>query len=151
MRLQKKHHVKNYDYEPASSHSTVSITTGGRLRSDIRPDRIAEVIEEVAHWRKANAIHKWFVDTVQNGVDNCATYYVSSDQLDDLLDLVTLVIDEPRTAPDRLPAYEGFFYGTNDYDESYFSDLEYTRDMLSELLDEHEGRTETDYAYCSSW
>lgn len=26
---------------------------------------------EVAYWRKANAVHKWFVDTVQNGEDDC--------------------------------------------------------------------------------
>ena len=24
-----------------------------------------------AYWRKANAIHKWFVDNVQDGEDNC--------------------------------------------------------------------------------
>jgi len=33
--------------------------------------------EEVGYWRKANHIHKWFVDNVQNGVDECLTYQVS--------------------------------------------------------------------------
>lgn len=27
--------------------------------------------EEVGSWCKANAIHKWFVDNIQNGVDDC--------------------------------------------------------------------------------
>ena len=26
---------------------------------------------QIASWRKANAIHKWFVDNVQDGVDDC--------------------------------------------------------------------------------
>ena len=27
--------------------------------------------EYVAYWRKANSVHKWFVDHVQNGEDDC--------------------------------------------------------------------------------
>jgi hypothetical protein len=27
--------------------------------------------EEVGYWRKANHIHKWFVDHIQNGIDDC--------------------------------------------------------------------------------
>ena len=27
--------------------------------------------EQVAYWRKANAVHKWFVDHVQDGEDDC--------------------------------------------------------------------------------
>ena len=29
------------------------------------------IIEQVGYWRKANAIHSWFVDNVQNGIDDC--------------------------------------------------------------------------------
>ena len=29
---------------------------------------------EIGYWRKSNQIHKWFVDNIQEGVDNCATY-----------------------------------------------------------------------------
>ena len=42
---------------------------------------------EVGYWRKANAIHKWFVDNVQDGVDDCAYYEVSKEQLEELLDV----------------------------------------------------------------
>ena len=40
---------------------------------------------EVGYWRKANAIHKWFVENVQNDVDNCAYYEVDKEQLKVLL------------------------------------------------------------------
>jgi len=34
-----------------------------------------------AYWRKVNAVHKWFVDNVQGGEDNCGEYYVSNTKL----------------------------------------------------------------------
>lgn len=36
----------------------------------------AKVSFQVAYWRKANAIHKWFVDNVQGGKDECQRSYV---------------------------------------------------------------------------
>ena len=43
--------------------------------------------EEVAYWRKANQIHKWFVENVQGGEDDCRHYAVHKEQLEDLLDI----------------------------------------------------------------
>ena len=41
--------------------------------------------EEVAYWRKANAIHKWFEDHCANGeLENCKSYFVTKDQLVEL-------------------------------------------------------------------
>lgn len=48
---------------------------------------------EVGYWRKANAIHKWFVDNVQNEVDDCGRYEVSKEQLEELLDICIQVRD----------------------------------------------------------
>jgi len=46
--------------------------------------KLVETIEDGIYWRKANAIHKWFVDNVQDGNDDCGHYYVSRDQLEEL-------------------------------------------------------------------
>lgn len=43
------------------------------------------VSEGVAYWRKANAIHKWFVENTANGIDNCEPVIVSKEQLEELL------------------------------------------------------------------
>jgi hypothetical protein len=48
---------------------------------------------EVGYWRKANAIHKWFVDNVQDEVDDCGRYEVSKEQLEELLDVCVKVRD----------------------------------------------------------
>ena len=42
---------------------------------------------EIGYWRKANAIHRWFVENIQNGIDNCEYYEVSKEQLEELLDV----------------------------------------------------------------
>ena len=36
-------------------------------------------------WRKDNAIHKFFVDTCQDGNDNCERHWVSRENLEELL------------------------------------------------------------------
>lgn len=43
------------------------------------------IYDEVAYWRKANQVHKWFVDHVQDGEDDCGNYEVTQEQLEDLL------------------------------------------------------------------
>lgn len=39
------------------------------------------IFEEVASWTKANHIHGWFVNNIQNGNDNCHYYFVTEDDL----------------------------------------------------------------------
>lgn len=49
--------------------------------------------EEVGYWRKSNQIHNWFVKNVQNGVDDCSSYIVSIEQIEELLDICKQVND----------------------------------------------------------
>lgn len=53
--------------------------------------RWESLFEEVGYWRKANAIHKWFVDNVQNGEDDCGYYEVIKEQLKKLLGICKTV------------------------------------------------------------
>jgi hypothetical protein len=39
---------------------------------------------EVAYWRKANQIHNWFVVHVLNGIDECGTYEVTKNNIQEL-------------------------------------------------------------------
>jgi len=51
---------------------------------------------EVGYWRKANQIHKWFVDNCQDGVDDCKEYYVDRDKLKELKQLCEDVIKQSK-------------------------------------------------------
>src|SRR3954454_9104166 len=91
MSLVKKTYVKNHRFTKPEDHYQVSVTQGGKPTC-IKPERIIEITEAVAYWRKANQIHKWFVDNVQDGFDDCREYYVTREQLQELLALCEKVI-----------------------------------------------------------
>lgn len=105
---------------------------------------------EAIYWRKANAIHKWFVDNVQDGVDDCRSYYVSRDNLRNLLEVCETVLKDNSRAEELLPSQSGFFFGGTDYDERYFKDLQHTRDKINELLSRPDF-DKFDFQYQSSW
>src|SRR5437764_462698 len=84
MYLVKKTYVKNHRFTKPEEQYQVTIIKGGQPAA-IKPERITAITEEVAYWRKANHIHKWFVDNVQDGVDDCKEYYVTREQLQELL------------------------------------------------------------------
>lgn len=140
------------------------------------------IYKEVACWRKANAIHKWFVDNIQDGNDDCGVYEVSEEQLRELLELCKIVaghselvdgkikngykidknfneipimedgkyIKNPKIASSLLPTTRGCFFGSTDYDQWYYADIEktiyYLEDILRETNFEHEI-----VMYASSW
>ena len=104
---------------------------------------------QVAYWRKANQIHKWFVDHVQDGNDNCEEYRVTRDQLQLLLDNCKLVLINKEEAHNLLPPQEGFFFGSYEYDEFYWQDIQDTIDQIEKILNEYP--EEWDFKYQSSW
>lgn len=66
---------------------------------------------EVGYWRKANAIHKWFVDNIQDCVDNCEYYEVSKEQLEALLDVCTRVRDNSKLVQGKIKNGDRFENG----------------------------------------
>lgn len=139
------------------------------------------LFEEIGYWRKANAIHNWFVENVQNGVDDCGEYEVSKSDLKELLSLCKEVkdnsvlvdgeikngyifkdgvetpiyedgkyIEDPTIAMELLPCSSGFFFGSQEYDEWYLQDIEYTIDKIETILKETDFNNEI-IIYSASW
>lgn len=117
------------------------------LPDTVEPSRVNYVVEDAGYWRKVNAIHRWFVENVQGGHDDCGLYQVSREQLQTLLGQVEAVLAHPELASQLLPTQAGFFFGGTDYDKWYFEDLKETKDILTQALaDEACG-----FEYTSSW
>ena len=132
----------------------------------------------VAYWRKANQIHSWFVREVQNGVDDCGSYYVSRENLEALVGIcqqiaatfvwgetVTVVSEynpnysyeerellsmDKELAKSLLEPQSGFFFGSTDYDNWYAEDIEDTITQLTAVL-ANESLKKSDFEYHSSW
>ena len=81
MYLTKKIYIKNWEHTSKEYRSKLSLKIGGK-KIDTKKAKHVEL--EVAYWRNANMIHQWFIENVQEGVDNCAQYYVDYQQLVEL-------------------------------------------------------------------
>jgi hypothetical protein len=55
---------------------------------------------------------------------------------------------DPTVAQELLPTEAGFFFGSQEYDEYYYRDLELTKRILEAAIADAEGG---DYYYQSSW
>jgi hypothetical protein len=117
---------------------------------DIKGYDVRSVTVELGYWRKANHIHKWFVDNVQNGVDNCSEYYVRKEDLETLLLICKQVIEDKTKAASLLPTQQGFFFGAQQYDDWYYDDLESTVEILENALKFYNEKI-VDIYYDSSW
>lgn len=152
------------EYGHRKVKGTVYITIGDK-QLPIDFNRIVYIDEKVSYWRKANAIHKWFVDNVQDGVDNCQSYYVSTKKLEELLELCKKVkktakvkdgiIENVEEIEELLPTTDGCFFGSTNYDEWYMQDIDYTIKILGQILREEKKLNEqgfySDFEYSSSW
>lgn len=102
----------------------------------------------VGYWRKANQIHAWFVENVQESVDECQESYVSREDLILLRDTCKLVLSKRSKAPELLPTRSGFFFGSTEYDEGYFQDLIDTVAIIDIALTLSD---DWDFSYYASW
>ena len=103
---------------------------------------------EVGYWRKANAIHQWFVKNIQDDVDDCKNYWVSREELRELQNVCNQVLADPTLAPSLLPTQGGFFFGDTQYDEWYLENLEITLQNIQKALSLSD---EWQLYYHSSW
>ncbi len=141
----------------------ISADYGSRNKLEVRADfdgkplpiksEDAYIQEEVAYWRKANAIHKWFVENVQDGQDDCAPSPPFGVHVLETLCRAVLHAISDRD-PTELPPQAGFFFGGTDVDEWYWQYLEETAEKLVKIIDEHKQFPEgirIYYIYQSSW
>lgn len=123
----------------------------------INPDPNGYTMTEVkigaATWRKANQVHGWFVQNIQNGEDDCREYHVERKQLAELALLCQTVLDGRDSNLDNaeqiLPPVAGFFFGSDDFDQWYYEQLSWTAETITRLL-----ATVPDdwsFSYRSSW
>jgi len=94
MYLNKRTYIGNHYKQPADQVKVDVAKAKNFMGEDIniKQERVSEIVEQVGYWRKANQIHKWFVDNVMGGDDRCQDFDVSTEQLQDLLNLVNKVL-----------------------------------------------------------
>lgn len=142
------------NYEDNKISGEINITKDGKL-IPVKLNRIAEINEMVGYWRKANQIHKWFVDNIQEGVDDCGTYNVGIEDLKKLKSDCQKALQNKKDAAKILPTQRGFFFGGTDIDDYYFQELEETIEICDLCISEYEVEKDfypsPSFTYHSSW
>ena len=88
-------------------------------------------------------IEKDFFGFVENNTDSCLddyrgkSYYIELDEF-----------TKQNLLGNILPTTSGFFFGSTEYDEWYFKDVEDVRNKFSKLLDKIDWSNETLYMHC---
>ncbi len=111
MHLYKKNYVRHLVTAPPPRQYRVTVTQG-TLPTAVKPERVAYIIEEVAYWRKCWTIHKWFVQNVQAGEDDCKEYVVDVKQLQALVDQCKKALGMMSAV--EIAMGEGLLYSGND-------------------------------------
>jgi hypothetical protein len=156
MYLYKRTYVQNWEHNPPEQQHQIEVKKNGVVRNDIKPNRICYITEQVAYWRKFNALHGWFVNECGGGIDECQNINVDEDKLVELLETLKKVSDNFTLAKELLPPVQGFFFGGDEIDEYYKEDVNSTIKIIEELLKEHEqskeyGLYSGDFEYRASW
>jgi hypothetical protein len=159
MYLYKKNYVKDWEFQEDVNYHT-AVTINGEPRKDIKSKRVSYVIEEVAYWRKFNALHGYIVEKHADGIDECQEIELSLMDLEVILEIMTRIVNEnfnKDVVETILPPTDGFFFGSQNIGEEYREDVEDTIKILSELIEEEKEASEEfgyrspDYYYKASW
>lgn len=111
----------------------------------------SRIIEEVAYWRKANHIHNWFVNAVQDGIDDCCYHNeVTKEVLEELLATCEEVLKRSVLIPG--PVINGYTYKDgakipNLEEGKYIADVSVAQALLPTTSGFFFGGTEYDEYY----
>ena len=85
------------------------------------------IIEEIGYWRKANEIHNWFVEHVQDGVDDCCYHEeVTKEVLEELLAICQKVLANCELVEGKIT--NGYTFDANGNKVYNFVDGKYVKD-----------------------
>jgi hypothetical protein len=142
MYLSAKRYLWNISDDDKALAEKIGAEVGGESLGQTK-----EVAREAFYWRKAWAIHHWFVINAQNGDDNCREYWVSRDLLRELLDTLQRVDKNPSLTEDILPLQADDADGI----EWELEQVRRTIPALQKLINDESIKDHWDFYYQSSW
>jgi hypothetical protein len=102
----------------------------------------SKMTREIGYWRKANSIHWWlYQNCCPDGDPDYRPFVVTAEKLNCLKEVCKklLVINQTdkakavAVAKEDLPTRSGFFFGSTDYGDSYWEDLENTVKIITSI------------------
>lgn len=105
----------------------------------------------VGYFRKVNFLVKYFED-LGFDVENQTPLYITKEQAVELRNRCQTVLANHDKSEELLPTMSGFFFGSTEYDEYYFDDVEQVLKYCEEtLLPMFDNLGERESIYFSTW
>jgi hypothetical protein len=127
--LNKFKYFKNYNYKIEDYLKNPNLKDViERLKSDINYYYVGEDV----YFRKVNFIYGFFSEEINPDTESCI---VSKSRIEDLVDACKRVFQNKGDvgyAEEHLPTHAGFFFGSTQYDDWYWEDVE---DCYKEMVD----------------
>ena len=87
--------------------------------------------KEIAYFRKVNFLLPFF-----GYEENCSDLEIDKYQVEDLVDACKAVLEDHSKAEELLPTTAGFFFGSTEYDDWYFGDVESVKTTFESILED---------------
>lgn len=105
----------------------------------------------LGYFRKVNFLVKFFEEKGFD-VEHQTPFSFNKGTAEELLDLCNQVLQNHSKAKELLPTMSGFFFGSTDYDEYYFKDVEKVKNWIEEtLLPKFDSLEDNEYIEFSTW
>lgn len=101
--LYAERYLGRWDHSSAEERMAANAALLAAGLSDLQEENAGVMVRAtIGYWRKANQIHNWFVDNVQGGEDDCGTYDVSKEDLEELKQKCVLVLAASEMVDDNV-------------------------------------------------
>jgi hypothetical protein len=101
--------------------------------------------ESDVYFRKVNFVYRFFGNKL---VDECC--FADKSDIEELISRCNKVLADHSLAQELLPTTDGFFFGSTDYDEWYFNDVEDCKKQMTKLLKKYNEDTDVLF-FVMSW
>lgn len=107
--------------------------------------------ESIGYFRKVNFLVKFFQDKGMD-VNNQQLFLINKEMIEDLHNRCLQVINDHSKAEQLLPTMSGFFFGSTEYDEYYFEDVQQVCDYIeNNLLEAFDSLDNEEDIYFDIW
>lgn len=146
MYLRATKYISSYT-EPETLRAIAKVVEADKIMNE---DTLGASVDiTIGYWRKANAIHDWFMQLTDE--DNCQPVYLERQRLVELLNTCSEVsaAKDDNLSAQLLPTASGFFFGSTEYDEYYYGQVDETIKLIKRVLDNTDDSWS--FEYQASW
>ena len=108
--------------------------------------------KELAYFRKVKFLIPFIEDYYNIAeLENCEEIELDKYCIEELIIRCKQVLEDHSKAEELLPVKGGFFFGSTEYDQGYFEDVQLVKDTCLNLLEEFLSLEDGEYITFSIW